>query len=331
MKNRSIQRRCAMFIFALLGMSSVMKIANAQSYPNKPITLVAPYSAGGDSDFSGRNLAAVATKYINQPLIVQNIVGASGTIGSQKVRTSPPDGYTLLIARGGSQAISPALDSKTPYKWNDFTFIAILDLNPVACVVKSDSKYKTMKELLAAIRAEPGKLNYASAGSGTTQHLAVEVALNASNLPSSAALMIPYKSGGEATTALLSNQVDFICNNLPTLAGQIKGGTVRALMVSTPERLKDFPDVPTGRDLGLLQFEEVMGWSGLYGPPGLPSEVVNKWVEVLKKVAQDPAWARGNETAGAIAAIRSPAETEVFARQQVELYEKLGNTLGLRK
>jgi len=315
---------CASFLF-------IANIAIAQNYPNKPITLIAPYAAGGDSDFSGRNLSAVGTKYIGQALIVQNVVGASGTIGSQKVRLSPPDGYTLLISRGGSQAISPALDSSVPYKWNDFTFISLLDLNPVVCVVKSDAPFKTMKDLLANIRAQPGQLNYATAGNGTTQHLAVEVILRASNLPSTAAMMIPYKGGGEATTALLSGQVQFICNNLTTLVGQLKGGTMRALMVSTPERLKEFPDVPAARELGLAPFEQVTGWSGLYGPPGLPAEVVNKWVEVLKKVAQDPAWNKSNETTGAIAAIRSPADTEKFAREQYELYEKLGTVLNLRK
>ena len=303
----------------------------AQSYPVKPITLIAPYSAGGDSDFSGRNLAAVATKYINQPLIVQNIVGASGTIGSLKVRNSPPDGYVLLISRVGSQAIVPALDTKTPYKWSDFTFISLLDLNPMVCVVKSDSPYKNMKDLIQAVKSDPGKLNYATAGPGTSQHLSVEILLNAANLPSSAATMIPYKSGGESSAALLSNQVDFACNTMTTLAGQIKGGSMRGLMVSTPDRLKDFPDIPSSRELGLSQFEQATGWSGLFGPPGMPQDIVDKWSEVLKKVAVDPSWEAGNKTAGAIPAIRSPAETEQFVKQQFLLYEKLGTSLGLRK
>ncbi|NDH82838.1 MAG: tripartite tricarboxylate transporter substrate binding protein, partial [Burkholderiaceae bacterium] len=131
-------------VASLFGISPAL----AQNYPNKTITLIAPYAAGGDSDFSGRNLAAVASKMIGQPVVVQNVVGASGTIGSQKVRTSPPDGYTLLVSRGGSQAITPALDSNTPYKWNDFTMISLLDFNPVVCVVKNDAPYKNMKDLI---------------------------------------------------------------------------------------------------------------------------------------------------------------------------------------
>jgi tripartite-type tricarboxylate transporter receptor subunit TctC len=306
-------------------------VAFAQSYPNKPITLIAPYAVGGDSDFSGRNLAAVASKMIGQSVVVQNIVGASGTIGSQRVRTSAPDGYTLLVSRGGSQAITPALDSSTPYKWNDFTFISLLDFNPVVCVVKPDAPYKTMKDLIEAIRANPGKLNYATAGPGTTQHLAVEVILSQLGLPSTAAMMIPYKGGGEATTALLGGQVQFICNNLTTMVGQIKGGAMRALVTSTPNRLKEFPDVPTAKEMGIGNLEQVMGWSGLYGPPGLPAEVVTKWQAVLKEVAKDPNWLRGNDTVGAIPAIRSPQDTEKFAKEQFDLYSRLGAQLNLKK
>lgn len=306
-------------------------VAFAQSYPNKPITLIAPYAVGGDSDFSGRNLAAVASKIIGQSVVVQNIVGASGTIGSQRVRTSAPDGYTLLVSRGGSQAITPALDSNTPYKWNDFTFISLLDFNPVVCVVKPDAPYKTMKDLIDAIRANPGKLNYATAGPGTTQHLAVEVILSQLGLPSTAAMMIPYKGGGEATTALLGGQVQFICNNLTTMVGQIKGGAMRALVTSTPNRLKEFPDVPTAKEMGIGNLEQVMGWSGLYGPPGLPAEVVTKWQAVLKEVAKDPNWLRGNDTVGAIPAIRSPQDTEKFAKEQFDLYSRLGTQLNLKK
>lgn len=305
--------------------------ALAQSYPNKTITLVAPYAVGGDSDFSGRNLSVVASKLLGQSVIVTNIVGASGTIGSQRVRTAAPDGYTLLVSRGGSQAITPALDSSTPYKWNDFTFISLLDFNPVVCVVKPDAPYKTMKDLIDTIRANPGKLNYASAGPGTTQHLAVEVILSQIGLPSTAAMMIPYKGGGEATTALLGGQVQFICNNLTTMVGQIKGGAMRALVTSTPNRLKEFPDVPTAREMGVSNLEQVMGWSGLYGPPGLPAEVVTKWQAVLKEVAKDPNWSRGNDTVGAIPAIRSPQDTEKFAKEQFDLYSKLGTQLNLKK
>jgi tripartite-type tricarboxylate transporter receptor subunit TctC len=319
------------FIPALFLMALATDVAIAQNYPNRPITLIAPYGVGGDSDFSARNLAPIAGKLLGQNVIVQNIAGASGTIGSQKVRTSPPDGYTLLVSRAGSQAIVPALDSSTPYKWNDFTFISLLDFNPLVCVVKPDAPYKNMKELIAVIRANPTKLNYSTAGAGTTQHLAVEVLLRDVGLPSSAATMIPYKSAGLASTALLSGEVDFLCNNLTTITGQLKGNAMRPLVTSSPSRLKDFPNIPTAKEEGMGSLEKVMGWSGLYGPPGLPPEVVDKWQAILKEVAKNPAWINGNDMVGAISAIRSQADTEAFAKEQYDLYSKLGAELNLKK
>ena len=320
-------RLCLLPVIALMMTGAAL----AQPYPNRPITLIAPYAAGGDSDLAGRNLAATAAKYLGQTLVVQNIVGASGTIGSMRVRTAAPDGYTLLIARGGSQAITPALETKTPYKWNDFTMLSLLELNPVVCVVKSDSPHKNLKDLLDALKASPGKMNYATAGPGTTQHMAVEVLLRAAGLPSNSAEQIGYKGGGEVTAAMLGGQVQFLCNNLSTIGGQLKAGTFRALFVTTAERLKEYPDIATAREMGVPQMESVMGWSGLYGPPGLPPEVVSKWVETFKKLAQDPDWLRGNAGFGGVPAIRSPADTEKFAREQYELYERLGTALNLRK
>jgi tripartite-type tricarboxylate transporter receptor subunit TctC len=305
--------------------------AHAQAYPSRPITVVSPYAAGGDSDLSGRNLANVVPKYLGQPMIMTNVVGASGTIGSQKVRTSPPDGYTLLIARIGSQAIIPALDTKTAYKWNDFTFLSLLELNPYVCVVKADSQAKTMKDLIEMLRANPGKLNYSSAGAGTIQHMGPQYIFNVAGLPAGAAEHVGYKGAGEATTALLSGQVQFMCTNMTTLTGHLKAGTMRALMTTTAERLKELPDTPTARELGWPQLEALTGWSALYGPPGMPADVVAKWTEAFKQIAQDPDWLKGNVAIGGVPAVRSPAETEKFAREQYELYEKLGTTLGLRK
>ncbi|HEY4372184.1 MAG TPA: tripartite tricarboxylate transporter substrate binding protein [Burkholderiales bacterium] len=324
-------RACAL-VAALVTCTGMSGNTQAQAYPNHPITVVSPYAAGGDSDLSGRNLANVVSKYMNgQPMIMTNVPGASGTIGSQKVRAAAPDGYTLLIARIGSQAILPALDSTVPYKWNDFTFLSVLELNPYVCVVNASSPARTMKDLIGLLKAQPGKLNYSSAGTGTIQHMGPQYIFNVAGLPPGAAEHIGYKGAGEATAALLGNQVQFMCTNMTTLGGHLKSGTFRALMTTTHERLKDLPDTPTARELGWPQLELLTGWSALYGPPGLPAEVVNKWTDAFKQIAQDKDWLAGNAAIGGIPAVRSPAETEKFARAQYELYEKLGNTLGVRK
>lgn len=305
--------------------------AHAQGYPSKPITFIIPFAAGGDSDLSGRNVAAHASKYLNNtPIIALNRTGASGAIGAMAVRNAAPDGYTLLVARIATHAILPALESKLQYKWNEFTMLSLIELNPYVCFVKSDSAYKDAKDLVAAIRASPGKLNFATAGVGTSQNMAAQYFLTLAGLTKDHAVGIHYKGGGEVTSAVLGGQVQFACNNAPTVIPQVKAGAVRPLFV-TPTRLAEIPDAPSGTEAGFPDMNKIVGWTALMGPPGLPKEVVDKWTEVFARLAKDAEWQLGNSRIGGIAAIRSPAESEQFVREQYELYDKLITTLGIRQ
>jgi len=318
-------------LLALLVSLGVAAPALAQ-YPQKPITFVVAFGAGGDSDLSGRNLAQHAPKYLgNATIVVVNRVGASGAIGTQSVRTASPDGYTLLVARIATHAILPAIDSKAPYKWHEFTMISLLETNPYVCVVKGDSPYRDMAELLAAMRREPGKLNFSTSGPGTIQNLGPQYFFTLTGLTKDHAVGIHYKSGGDVTTALLGGQVHFACNNLTTILAHVKAGTLRALMITTPERLKDVPEVPTSRELGWPEMERIQGWSALMGPPGMAKEAVERWTEALGKLARDADWLAGNAKVGGIPAIRSQADTERYVREQYELYEKLAISLGVRQ
>jgi len=302
-----------------------------QTYPSKPITFIIPFAAGGDSDLSGRNVAQHASKYLNNVAIVPvNRTGASGAIGAMAVRNAAPDGYTFLVARIATHAILPALEAKLQYKWNDFTMLSLIELNPYMCFVKSDSPYKTASELMAAAKAYPGRLNFATAGIGTSQNMAAQYLLTLAGLTKDHAVGIHYKGGGEVTTAVLGNQVHFACNNAPTVIPQVKAGTVRALF-ATPTRLAEVPDVPSAAEAGFPDMNKIVGWTALMGPPGLPKEVVDKWVDVFARLAKDPEWQQGNARIGGIAAIRSPAETEKFVREQYELYDKLISGLGIRQ
>jgi tripartite-type tricarboxylate transporter receptor subunit TctC len=305
--------------------------AFAQGYPSKPITFVIPFAAGGDSDLSGRNVAAHASKYLNNtPIVAVNRTGASGAIGAMAVRNAAPDGYTLLVGRIATHAILPALDAKLPYKWNEFTMLSLIELNPYLCFVKSDSPYRNAADLVAEIRRSPGKLNFSTAGAGTSQNMASQYLMTLAGLTKDHAVGIHYKGGGEVTTAVLGGQVQFACNNAPTVIPQVKAGTLRALF-ATPSRLAELPDVPSAAETGYPDMNKIVGWTALMGPPGLPKDVVDKWVEVFARLAADAEWQQGNARLGGIAAIRSPAETEKFVREQYELYDKLVTTLGIRQ
>jgi tripartite-type tricarboxylate transporter receptor subunit TctC len=316
-------------IGAALGFAAAA--ATAQGYPSKPITFVIPFAAGGDSDLSGRNVAANAAKYLNNvPIVPVNKTGASGAIGTMAVRNAAPDGYTLLVARIATHAVLPALESGLQYKWNEFTFLSLIELNPYVCFVRSDSPVHSTAELIDEMRRNPGKLNFSTAGVGTSQNMAVQYLLVLAGLTKDHAVGIHYKSGGEVTSALLGGQVQFACNNAPTVIPQVKAGKVRGLF-AMPSRLAELPEVPSAGEVGYPDMAKIVGWTALVGPPGLPKEVVDKWVEVFSKLANDPAWQQGNARLGGIAAIRSPAETEKFIREQVELYQGLVERLGIRQ
>jgi len=316
-------------VFATLGLTSAAALAQ---YPSKPITFIAAAAAGGDADLSGRNLAQHSQKFLNnQPVLVVNRPGASNLVGTMAVWNAAPDGYTLLVARVASHAILPAVDPKVPYKWNEFTMLSLLELNPYVCAVKGDSPIKSMRELVEQMRKSPGRLNFATSGIGTIQNFGPQYLFTLAGLTKDHAVGIHYKGGGEVTTSLLGGQVQFVCNNLTTLLGHLKSGALRALMVTTPQRLVDLPDVPTSRELGWPDMERITGWSALMGPPGMAKAVVERWTEVLGKLASDPDWLAGNARIGGIPAIRSPAETEKFVREQHALYERLATSLGIRE
>jgi tripartite-type tricarboxylate transporter receptor subunit TctC len=259
-------------------------------YPASPSPVI-PFAAGGDSDLSGRNVAAHASKYLNnQPIVPVNRTGASGAIGAMAVKNAPPDGYTLLVARIATHAILPALDSKLQYKWNEFTMLSLIELNPYICFVKGDSPFHTARDLVEEIRRNPGKLNFSTAGPGTSQNMAAQYFMTLAGLTKDHAVGIHYKGGGEVTTAVLGGQVQFACNNAPTVIGQVKAGAARALFV-TPTRLAELPDAPSAAETGFADMNKIVGWTALMGPPGTPKEVVERWTDV--RAGEGPGLAAG--------------------------------------
>ena len=301
--------------------------AQGSTYPDHPVTADRAFSAGGDADVAARSLAVVAQQVTGQAHVPVNRAGASGAIGSLAVRNARPDGYTLLLARVGSQVVLPALQPSVGYKWNEFTLLGLLELNPVVCVTRADSPIRSMSDLVEALRARPGKLNYSTSGAATILNFAPQLLFDVLKLGREAAVQITYKGGSEAALAVLSGDADFSCGNLTSVIGNIKGGKLRAIVTTSAERLKDLPDAPTAREAGYPQLEAIVGWSALYGPPGMSRELVERWVGTLQVAARDPQWLAATERAGSIPRVLSPAETEKFAAEQFAVYERLGRQL----
>ncbi|QIL81177.1 tripartite tricarboxylate transporter substrate binding protein [Diaphorobacter sp. HDW4A] len=302
----------------------------AQGYPTKPIQLVVPFSAGGDADMAARNLSAAAQIVLGQPVIVLNKAGANGAIGATFVKDSSADGYTLLVGRIGSQVLLPALQPRTtPYQWKDFTYIGLLELNPVVCVVHPESAYRSLADLANALKAQPGKLNYSHSGPATVQNLAPQLFFASLNMRPDAAINVPYKGGNEVAMAVITKDVDFACNNLSSMTGLLSGGKLRALVTTTPERLSQFPEIPTAREAGFSQLEAVIGWSALVGPPKMNPDAVKKWADALKQVAKNQKWVAGNANFGGIPHVLSPEETEKYVSNSFSTYADLVRKAGL--
>lgn len=306
-------------------------MANAQEpYPNRPITLIAPYSAGGDADMAARNFAAAAQRALGQPVIVINKTGASGVIGSAQAIASPPDGYTLLLARTGSQAILPAIQpTTTKYKWDDYTFIGRLELNPYGCIVNAKSPYRTFDDLVKAMRTSGKTMNFGTAGVLTTNDMGPRQLFKLLKLTDQTPTQIPYKGTGEATVSLVAGHTEFSCGSLGSFIALIKSGALRALMITNAERMPSMPDVPTARELGYAEMESIVGWSAVFGPPNMPLDVRKKLEIALKTIAADPIWKAGTAQTGSIPSILSPEETKTFVQKQYQLYRILGEQLNL--
>ncbi|NKC13811.1 MAG: tripartite tricarboxylate transporter substrate binding protein [Gammaproteobacteria bacterium] len=303
-------------------------LAQAADYPAKPVALIAPYGPGGASDLAARTLASSVPAYLGNAMIVTNRTGAAGVTGSTFVAKSKPNGYTLLLARVGSQVGVPAINTKIPYRWNDFTFLGLLELNPFVLVVNPDGPYTTFADLENAVKAGH-KISYSSAGVGTLLHIAVAVFADALGADFKRLKHIPYKGGGKAAAAVIGGHTDMSFQNLSAVIGAINSGQLRALAVTTKERFKAIKDVPTVGELGHPKLEAIVGWSGLYGPKGLPQSVIDKWVDVLQSVKKDKSWNRLTIKLGSIPAISSPTAMESFAEAQFNTFRDITSRLGM--
>jgi tripartite-type tricarboxylate transporter receptor subunit TctC len=245
--------------------------ASAQSFPSRPVRIFVPYPAGGGVDVLTRTLGDVVSKQWGQSVVVENRPGAGGVIASQAVVTSAPDGYTLIMVASG-HATNPLLYAKIPYDtFKDFTPISLLASSPNILLVRADSPFRTMGDLIAAAKAKPGSLSFAHAGTGTSTHLAGELLKSLARIDLNA---IPYKGGAPSINDLLGGQIPISFNNGPESVGQLQAGTLRALAVTTAERAPFLPDVPSmseavpGYDTGV--------WWGLLGPANMPADVLAK-------------------------------------------------------
>ncbi|MET3444576.1 tripartite-type tricarboxylate transporter receptor subunit TctC [Variovorax paradoxus] len=259
--------------------------ASAQAYPSRPIKLIVPFPAGGGTDLIAREVANKVAVANGWSIIIDNKPGSGGNLGVDAAAKAPADGYTLVLGQTSNLAINPTLYAKLPYNpEKDLTPIVEVASAPLVLVVAADSPYKTLADVVAAAKAKPESLNYASSGSGTVAHLATEM------FQKTAAVKfthVPYKGAAQGSTDLIGGQIQMYMSSVPTLIGYVKNGKMRALAVTSPKRTADLPSVPTVAESGFKGFEAVT-WFGVAGPAGLPKDVVAKLNGAFNKALQDP-------------------------------------------
>jgi tripartite-type tricarboxylate transporter receptor subunit TctC len=289
---------------------------------------VVPYGPGGAADLAARILGNEAPDYLGGTVLVVNQAGAAGVTGSTMVAKGTKDGYQLLMSRVGSQATVPAMNETIPYTWDEFTMLGIVEFNPFAIAVAANSPYETFADLAGALKGDE-KLTYSSSGVGTLLHMASLIVIDDLGVSSDAHIHVPFKGGGDATAAVISGNVDFIFHSLSGVIGGIESNQLRALVVTTPERVASIPDIPTASEVGHPNLNAVIGWTGLWGPGDMNPEAVDAWVSTLASLKEDESWNAATEGLGSIPNVMSPQDTRVFVEQQFNTFRVIADKLDM--
>ena len=318
-------RRTLAATLAALAVAAPLAASAQAGYPNRPIRVIVPFPAGSTTDIIARAISDKMGQSMGQTLVVENKGGASGTIGQAQVATAAPDGYTIMI-HSSSHTVSPHTFAKLPFDTlADFVAITPISSTPNVLVISPSRNIKTLQELLAAARANPGKMNFASAGQGSATHLNAEKFKLAAKLE---AVNVPFKGSAEAVTEVMAGRVDYYFSPIAPVIGQIRNGQLVPLAVGSPKRAAALPNVPTTAEAG-VPGSEFNFWIGMFAPARTPSAIVNRLQDEVVKALNTPEVKERFLTLGADAWTLEPAQFDAYVREEIKSNAALVKAAGL--
>ena len=314
-----MQRRILFTVGAAVYVAAI-GAAWAQTYPSKPVRLVVPFAPGGTTDIVARVVSEKIIAALGQTMIVENKAGGGGSVGANEIAKAAPDGYSLGMATVSTTAANPAINPKLSYNpITDFTPIINVAATPNVIAVHPSFPARDYKGFIAELKQHPGKYSFASSGTGGIGHLQMELF---KNLSGTFVTHIPYRGAGPALNDTVAGQVPMIFDNMPSALPFIKDGRLIAIVVAAPQRLTQLPNVPTFKEVGLEPVNR-MAYYGIYGPKGLPKEVVDKVNSAVRKTLEDPAVKKRIEDTGSLIVANSPEQFAAQIAAEFEVYKQV--------
>lgn len=299
--------------------------AQAQDWPTRPIKLLVGFGAGGGTDIAARIVAQSLSDVLGQPVVVENRVGAGGTMAANAVAMAPKDGYTALMM-SNAHVIAPVIYKSVPYESvRDFEMISMVGTAGLIVVTHPDFPAKNLKELIGVLKASPGKYNFATPGVGTTQHFAAELMNQMAGIQMT---HVPFRGTPAAVAALIGKQVDVVVELIQPVLGHVQSGTLRAIAVTSPERFPSVPDVPTFAESGLPGYN-VTSWYGLALPAGTPAPVVKKMTDAMRLVLGREAIGQQIRTAGALPKSSTPEQLRDHIASEIKRWSEVREKAGI--
>lgn len=323
-------RRLQLALLIGVGVMVACGPATAQSYPSKEVKLIVPFPPGGVTDLNARILARHLTKSWGQPVNVSDMPGGGGTTGTMFVLNSAKDGYTMMLSATGQATQNPAIDSKLPYRWDEPTLVARTSISPLVFVVKGDSPWNSLREVVNDVKKDPAKYRYGTSGPGGVGSIAMSVLFGSNGVDVQKLGRVTLQGGAPMLDNVATGETHFAAQYLAEMGPQLASKKLKPLAVSTAARVKQLPDTPTSLEAGFDTFT-LIGWNGIVGPSQLPAEIVGRWNEAIKALAADRAFVAETEASGAEVAYLDPERFKAALKTEYETALAQAMKLGLRK